>query len=125
MMGYVLVHTERFLIDSCASDVGPPIARLASSCSRHGVVGGTALILVPDGSSPTASACRYTKLHRVVGRIYVAGALFLAPMGAYVQWLDERLGVFPAALFHHRNGGPGLLADDHHRHRLWPSRSSA
>ena len=30
--------------------------------------------------------------HRVVGRIYVAGALILAPLGAYIQFLEEPLG---------------------------------
>ena len=38
---------------------------------------------------------RFTKLHRVVGRIYVTAALILAPLGVYTQWLDERLGLNP------------------------------
>ncbi len=36
---------------------------------------------------------RYTKLHRVVGRVYVAGALMGALLGAFIQYrFDERLG---------------------------------
>jgi uncharacterized membrane protein len=36
---------------------------------------------------------RYTKLHRVVGRIYVAGAVIGAPLGVFIQYrFDERLG---------------------------------
>jgi uncharacterized membrane protein len=35
---------------------------------------------------------RFTKLHRVVGRIYIAGALVLAPLGAYIQYFQERMG---------------------------------
>jgi uncharacterized membrane protein len=35
---------------------------------------------------------RYAKLHRVVGRIYVFGALVAAPLGAYIQYFNERLG---------------------------------
>jgi cytochrome bd-type quinol oxidase subunit 1 len=32
---------------------------------------------------------RFTTLHRVTGSIYVAGALILATLGAYIQFLDE------------------------------------
>jgi uncharacterized membrane protein len=35
---------------------------------------------------------RYTKLHRVVGRIYVAGAFIAAPLGIYIQFSQERMG---------------------------------
>jgi uncharacterized membrane protein len=36
---------------------------------------------------------RFTKLHRVVGRFYVGGALIGAPLGAFIQYrFDERLG---------------------------------
>lgn len=37
---------------------------------------------------------RYRKLHRVLGRIYVGGALIAAPLGAFIQYrFDERLGM--------------------------------
>jgi uncharacterized membrane protein len=32
---------------------------------------------------------RHAKLHRVVGRIYVFGALVAAPLGAYIQYFQE------------------------------------
>jgi uncharacterized membrane protein len=35
---------------------------------------------------------RYAKLHRVVGRIYVAGVFIAGPMGFYIQFFQERLG---------------------------------
>jgi hypothetical protein len=35
---------------------------------------------------------RFTMLHRVTGSIYVTGALVLAPLGAYIQFLDEAQG---------------------------------
>jgi uncharacterized membrane protein len=35
---------------------------------------------------------RFTKFHRVAGRIYVASALILAPLGAYIQYFQERMG---------------------------------
>jgi uncharacterized membrane protein len=38
---------------------------------------------------------RYTKLHRITGRIYVIGALILAPLGAYIQYMAERLDAGP------------------------------
>jgi hypothetical protein len=31
-------------------------------------------------------------MHRVVGRIYIAGAMVLAPLGAYIQYFQERNG---------------------------------
>lgn len=35
---------------------------------------------------------RYTKLHRVVGRFYIAGTFLAAPLGFYVQHFQERMG---------------------------------
>jgi uncharacterized membrane protein len=35
---------------------------------------------------------RFAKLHRVVGRFYVAGALITAPLGFYIQFLHEGTG---------------------------------
>src|SRR5580692_9954120 len=37
---------------------------------------------------------RYTKLHRVVGRVYVAGVLIGSPIGAFIQYrFDEQVGM--------------------------------
>jgi len=60
----------------------------------HGVAGGTSLLLAPMQFSERLRK-RYTKFHRVAGRVYVTAALILAPLGAYIQYLDERLGIFP------------------------------
>jgi hypothetical protein len=93
MMAYVLYHNERFLID-WAHPVWEHYRALGIFLLVHGVAGGSALILAPmqffDGLR-----MRHAKLHRVMGRIYVTGALILAPFGAYTQWLDEHLGIFP------------------------------
>jgi hypothetical protein len=35
---------------------------------------------------------RFTKAHRVMGRLYVVGAFVLAPLGAYIQYYQERMG---------------------------------
>jgi hypothetical protein len=115
MMAYVAFHNESFLINP-AHPMWDHYRSLGVFLLAHGVAGGSALILAPMQFSDRLRT-RYAKVHRVTGRIYVAGALFLAPMGAYVQYLDERLGVFPA-LVHHRNVRPGCRADDHHGHRL-------
>jgi len=97
MMAYVLWHNERFLIEPLNpvwkhyQDLGPFIL-------IHGVAGGSALILAPMQFSDRLRT-RYAKLHRVIGRIYVFGALVLAPFGVYTQYLDYKLGVFPSWSF--------------------------
>jgi hypothetical protein len=40
----------------------------------------------------------FAKLHRIGGRVYVTAALILTPVGAYVRYLDENLGIFPRSL---------------------------
>ena len=57
----------------------------------HAFAGGCALLLVPLQFSDRLRA-RFTLLHRIVGRVYVAGVLVLAPLGAYVQYAEEALG---------------------------------
>src|SRR5271169_867392 len=93
MMAYVFYHNERFLIDPM-KPVWQHYQALGLFLLAHGLAGGTALILVPMQFSERLRT-RFTKLHRVVGRIYVTAALILAPIGAYVQYLDETLGIFP------------------------------
>ena len=93
MMGYVLFHNERFLINS-QDPAWRHYRDLGLFLAAHGVAGASALVLAPMQFSDRLRR-RYTKLHRVMGRIYVTGALILAPLGAYVQYMDERLGVFP------------------------------
>lgn len=90
MMAYVLRHNESFLIDR--SD--PFWAHIQSFkwwLLPHALAGACALILAPLQFSDRIRQ-RYTKLHRVIGRIYISGALILAPLGAYIQYFEERLG---------------------------------
>jgi hypothetical protein len=56
------------------------------------VAGACALLLAPMQFSDWLRQ-RFTKMHRIVGRIYIAGVFVLAPLGAYIQYLEERLGV--------------------------------
>src|SRR6516164_2728606 len=97
MMGYVFWHNERFLIEPM-NPVWRHYRDLGLFLLVHGVASGSALILAPMQFFDRLRA-RFTKLHRVVGRIYVFGALILAPAGVYVQYLDYSLGVFPSRSF--------------------------
>jgi hypothetical protein len=93
MMAYVFYHNERFLIEPM-NPVWQHYQALGVFLLAHGLAGASALILAPMQFSERLRT-RFAKLHRVTGRIYVTAALILAPVGAYVQYLDETLGVFP------------------------------
>jgi hypothetical protein len=90
MSTYVLYHNERFLIDSSH----PAWERYESFkwwLLPHGVFGAIVLLFAPLQFSERLRQ-RYTKAHRVMGRLYVVGALGLAPLGAYIQYYQERSG---------------------------------
>jgi hypothetical protein len=94
MMGYVFWHNERFLIEPL-NPIWQHYRDLGLFLLVHGMAGGSALILAPMQFSERLRT-RFTKLHRIVGRIYVVGALVLAPAGVWVAYLDYSLGVFPS-----------------------------
>ena len=87
---YVMYHNERFLIDS----EHPAWQRYEAFkwwLLPHGIFGAIVLLFAPFQFSERLRQ-RYTKAHRVMGRLYVLGALALAPMGAYIQYYQERMG---------------------------------
>lgn len=87
---YVLYHNERFLIDS----EHPAWQRYEAFkwwLLPHGIFGAIVLLFAPFQFSERIRQ-RFTKAHRVMGRFYVVGALALAPMGAYIQYYQERMG---------------------------------
>jgi len=90
MLAYVLRHNEHFLID--AKD---PVWRHYEPFKwwllPHGLAGACALLLGPMQFSDRLRQ-RYIKLHRVVGWFYIVGAFILAPLGAYIQYFEERMG---------------------------------
>jgi hypothetical protein len=90
MTAYVLYHNESFLINA-AHPVWHHYEPFKWWLLPHGVAGACALILAPMQFSERLRL-RFTTLHRVTGSIYVAGALILAPLGAYIQFLDEAQG---------------------------------
>jgi len=87
---YVLYHNERFLVDS-----QHPAWKHYESFKwwllPHGVFGAIVLLFAPFQFSERIRQ-RFIKAHRVMGRFYVVGALALAPMGAYIQYYQERMG---------------------------------
>jgi len=92
MFGYVLVNNESFLIIP-NHPFWQHIDPYKWVLLLHGVPAATALLLGPLQFSERLRR-RYTKLHRVAGRVYVAAVLIGAPLGAYVQWRTQQLGYF-------------------------------
>lgn len=91
MTAYVLYHNERFLIEP-SNPAWAHYAQVAWWLIPHGVAGACALLLAPLQFSDRLRL-RYTRAHRVVGRIYVGGALVLAPLGAIIQYIEEDMGL--------------------------------
>jgi uncharacterized membrane protein len=90
MIGYVIHHNESFLWHH-----DDPIWKHYEGFKwyllPHGLAGACAILLGPMQFSDRLRQ-RFTKLHRVIGRIYVFGALVVAPLGVYLQYFDERVG---------------------------------
>jgi Predicted membrane protein (DUF2306) len=130
MMAYVLVHNESYLWNS-----GDPIwshyRDIKWYLLPHGLAAACALLLGPMQFSDRLRL-KYAKFHRVMGRLYVGGALIGGPMGAVmqavegpVQWttlsvVDAAMWVgttFIALLF--------ILKRNVTQHRNWMTRSYA
>ena len=90
MIGYVLVHNESFLINS-KDPIWAHYRQIKWYLLPHGIMGACALLLGPMQFSDRLRQ-RFAKFHRVVGRFYVAGVFFAAPLGAMMQSYEERLG---------------------------------
>jgi uncharacterized membrane protein len=90
MLAYVLVHNESFLVHS-KDPVWKHYHPFRWYLLPHGLAGACAILLGPLQFSDRLRQ-RFTKFHRVAGRIYVAGAMIVAPLGAYIQYFEERMG---------------------------------
>ena len=90
MLAYVIPHNESFLLNS-----GDPVWHHYQPFKwyllPHGIAGACALLIGPMQFSERLRK-KYTKLHRVLGRVYIGGALIAAPLGFYIQYFEERLG---------------------------------
>lgn len=90
MILYVLRHNESFLVHP-EDPVWNHYQPFKWWLLPHGVAGACALLLGPMQFSDRLRL-RFTKLHRVVGRIYIAGVCAAAPLGFYIQHFQERTG---------------------------------
>lgn len=89
MLIYVLHHNEHFLIDK--SDPAWPHYRIIGRwLLPHGLAGATALLLGISQFS-TRLRTRHPQLHRVLGRTYLVAVCLVAPLGAYIQYLNEQV----------------------------------
>ena len=87
---YVLYHNERFLVDS-SHPAWQHYAPFKWWLLPHGIFGAIVLLFAPLQFSDRLRK-RFTRAHRIMGRLYVAGAIGLAPLGAYIQYYQERMG---------------------------------
>lgn len=134
MTAYVLYHNERFLIEP-NNPVWQHYAPFKWWLLPHGLAGACALLLVPTQFSDRLRR-RFTRTHRIVGRVYVAGVLILAPLGFYIQYFQERMGAprsftvlaaVDAAMLWFTTGLALLFALKRkiYQHRQWMTRSYA
>jgi hypothetical protein len=131
---YVLYHNERFLVQS-SNPVWQHYAPFKWMLLPHGIFGAIVLLFAPFQFSDRIRQ-RFTKAHRVMGRMYVLGAFVLAPLGAYIQYYQERfgaprsftvLGLVDAAMLIGATALAGLFAYKRKiaLHRQWATRSYA
>jgi len=134
MLAYVLVHNESFLVHP-KDPVWQHYHPFRWWLLPHGLAGACALLLGPLQFSDRLRR-RFTKLHRVSGRIYVFGAFVVAPLGTYIQYFEERLGAprsfsiaagVDAALLMITTGTAFAMirAGKVQQHRQWMTRSFA
>jgi len=86
MMAYVAVHNESFLVN-WKDPIWVHYRTIKWYLLAHGLTAACALLLGPMQFSDRLRA-RFTKLHRVTGRIYVGGALLGGPLGAIMQAVE-------------------------------------
>jgi len=90
MFVYVFGHDESFLVNP-RDPIWQHYAPFKWWLLPHGIAGACALLLGPMQFSDRLRK-RFKQLHRVVGRIYVAGVFVAAPLGFYIQYFKERMG---------------------------------
>lgn len=91
MLAYVIPHDENFLVNP-KDPIWQHYEPFKWWLLPHGVAGACAILLGPMQFSDRLRA-RFRQLHRVVGRIYVADVFVAAPLGFYIRYFQERMGV--------------------------------
>ena len=92
MYVYVLYNVEGFLFDK-ADPEWKHIAPFQWWLLPHGMAAAFALFLGPFQFSERLRR-NYITLHKTFGYLYVAGCFIGAPLGLYIQWVEEKLGNF-------------------------------
>jgi len=132
MFVYVLRHNESFLVRP-----QDPVWRHYQPFKWwllvHGIAGACGLLIAPFQLWDRLRL-RYTRLHRVMGRIYVAAVFVAGSLGIYIKYFGERTGdsrTFTMAAATH--GGFWMLATGIafifilkgkvQQHRQWMTRS--
>ena len=90
MAAYVLYHNERFLIEP-ANPVWGHYEPFKWWLLGHGLAGLCVMVLAPMQFIPRLRQ-RYTVVHRTIGTVYTTCAFILAPLGLYIQYMDEAQG---------------------------------
>ena len=90
MIAYVLYHNESFLVQP-QHPAWQHYQPFKWWLLPHGIAGACALFLGPLQFSDRLRR-RFAKLHRVVGRFYIAGVCIAGPLGFYIQYFEERMG---------------------------------
>jgi uncharacterized membrane protein len=90
MLAYVIPHDESFLVHP-KDPIWQHYEPFKWWLLPHGIAGACALLLGPMQFSDRLRE-RFRQLHRVVGRIYVAGVFVAGPLGFYIQYFQERMG---------------------------------
>src|ERR1051325_1170018 len=87
---YVLYHNERFVVQP-TNPIWQHYEPFKWWLLPHAIFGTIVLLFAPLQFSDRLRQ-RFTKAHRIMGRLYVVGAFGLAPLGAYIQYYQERMG---------------------------------
>ena len=90
MIVYVLQHNESFLLND-SDPVWEHYQPIKWWLLPHGLAGATAIFLAISQFSSRIRA-RHITVHRTLGRIYVGLVVVAAPLGVFIQHLDERTG---------------------------------
>ena len=131
---YVMYHNERFLVNS-NHPAWQHYAPFKWWLLPHGIFGAIVLLFAPFQYANRLRQ-RFTRAHRIMGRLYVLGAFGLAPLGVYIQYFQERFGaprsftvlaIVDATMLITATALAGLFAYKRkiNLHRQWATRSYA
>ena len=92
MYVFVLLTVESFLVDK-SNPEWAHIAPFQWWLLPHGMAAAFALFLGPFQFSERLRR-KYFMVHKTFGYLYIAGCYIGAPLGLYIQWMEEKLGTF-------------------------------